>query len=89
LYKQLRFQRAFGQEAHGNTLKELLVVLETTPKEPLLHALLGQIYQQLDYTQKAILHLNIAMDLDPKEVHALKAIMENFEEPESEQAAIV
>jgi len=29
------------------------------------------------------------MDLDPKEVHALKAIMENFEEPESEQAAIV
>ena len=92
MYKQLRFQRAhilFGQEAHEDALEELLVVLETAPKEPPVHAMLGQIYQQLGYTQKAILHLNIAMDLDPKEVHALKAIMENFEEPESEQAAIV
>jgi hypothetical protein len=44
--------------------------------------MLGQIYQRVGNTHSAILHLNIAMDLDPKESNALKAILDSFEEPE-------
>ena len=43
--------------------------------------MLGQIYQRLGRTQEALLHLNVAMDLDPKESNAIKAIMDNFDEP--------
>jgi len=82
---QLRFQRAhilFSQDRLVEALDELLLVEKFAPKEPPVHAMLGQIYQRQGETQKALLHLNIAMDLDPKEINSLKAILENFEEPQ-------
>jgi Flp pilus assembly protein TadD len=82
---QLRFQRAhilFGQDRLDEALEELLLVEQFAPKEPPVHAMLGQIYQRMGRTQEALLHLNVAMDLDPKESNAIKAIMDNFDEPQ-------
>lgn len=43
------------------------------PKEPPIYSLLGQIYhQKLNNIQIAMKYYNIAIDLDPKESHALK-----------------
>jgi Flp pilus assembly protein TadD len=80
----LRFQRAhilFAQERLEEAMEELLFVETIAPKEPPVHAMLGQIYQRVGNFQEALLHLNIAMDLDPKESNAIKGIMESFEEP--------
>ena len=68
------------QDQWTEALEELLVVEKHVPKEPSVHALLGQIYQRLGDVQKSLLHLNIAIDLDPKEANSIKAIMDNFEE---------
>jgi Flp pilus assembly protein TadD len=59
-------------------LEALLLVEEHAPREPPVHALLGQVYHRLGMLQLAIKHLNIAMDLDPKESSVLKVSSENF-----------
>lgn len=72
---QLRFQRAhilMTQDQWEEALTELLLVEKHAPKEPSVHALLGQIYQRLGRVQESLLHLTIAMDLDPKEVNSIK-----------------
>lgn len=53
-------------------LIELNIVEEHAPREPPVHALLGQVHHRLGNLQLAIKHLNIAMDLDPKETASLK-----------------
>lgn len=71
----MHFQRAHILVAVGNLEEaklELLVVEEHAPREPPVHALLGQVYHRLGELQLAIRHLNIAMDLDPKETTSLK-----------------
>jgi tetratricopeptide (TPR) repeat protein len=62
----------FGQDRLEEALEELLIVESVAPKEPPVHAILGQIYQRMGNIQDALLHLNIAMDLDPKEANSLK-----------------
>ncbi len=72
---QLRFQKAhilMGQGLAEEVLEELLIVESCAPQEPPVHALLGQVYHRLGRLQEALKHLNIAIDLDPKETHALK-----------------
>jgi tetratricopeptide (TPR) repeat protein len=72
---QLHFQRAsilVALDCLPEALAALLVVEEHAPKEPPVHALLGQVYHRLGELQLAIRHLNIAMDLDPKESASLK-----------------
>lgn len=72
---QLRFQRAhilFAQDRLTEALEELLIIEKHAPKEPPVHGMLGQIYQRLGKVQESMLHLNIAMDLDPKEANNLK-----------------
>ena len=72
---KLHFQRASILVAVDNlpeALSELLIVEEHAPKEPPVHALLGQVYHRMGELQLAIRHLNIAMDLDPKESGLLK-----------------
>ena len=48
------------------------MVEQAAPKEPPVHAMMGQIYQRVGNVQQAMLHLNIALDLDPKEANAIK-----------------
>ena len=55
-----------------DALAALLVVEERAPKEAPVHALLGQVYHRMGELQLAIKHLNLAMDLDPKESTVLK-----------------
>lgn len=43
--------------------------------------MLGQLYQQLGNVPEALMHLNIALELDPKEANAIRAVMDNFAEP--------
>lgn len=72
---QLRFQRAhilMTLERWDEALSELQIVAQLAPKEPPVHALLGQVYQRLGLVQESLLHLNIALDLDPKEANAIK-----------------
>jgi tetratricopeptide (TPR) repeat protein len=72
---QLHFQRAsilVAVDCLPEALAALLVVEEHAPKEPPVHALLGQVYHRMGELQLAIKHLNIAMDLDPKESASLK-----------------
>lgn len=72
---QLHFQRAHilvAVDSLQEALQELLIVEEHAPREPPVHALLGQVYHRLGDLQHAIKHLNIAMDLDPKETASLK-----------------
>jgi len=74
-FSQLHFQRAHILVAVGNlpeALEALLVVEEHAPKESPVHALLGQVYHRLGELGLAIRHLNIAMDLDPKETASLR-----------------
>lgn len=81
---QLHFQKAHILVAEGNledALDALLVVKEYAPKEAHVYALLGQVYQQLGEAQQAILHLNTAIDLDPKQASALKALMDRIDDP--------
>jgi len=81
---QLHFQRAHilvACEEFEAALEALLVVEQFAPKEPPVHALLGQVYHQMGQVQLAIKHLNIAMDLDPKEAVSLKGILEQIDEP--------
>eukprot|EP01036_Dinobryon_divergens_P023847 gene23847-32234_t len=83
---QLRFQLAHilvSVEDLEGALKALLLVKEIAPKEPPVHALLGQVYHRLGpkYISLCLRHLNIAMDLDPKEASSLKAILEHIDEP--------
>jgi len=53
-------------------LSALQIVEEHAPKESPVHALLGQVYHRLGEHSLAIRHLNIAMDLDPKETASLR-----------------
>lgn len=53
-------------------LATLQIVEEHAPKESPVHALLGQVYHRLGEHSLAIRHLNIAMDLDPKETASLR-----------------
>lgn len=74
---QLHFQRAHilfssGPEHLEECLDALLVVEEHAPREPPVHAMLGQVYHRLGNLHKALWHLNVAMDLDPKEASSLK-----------------
>jgi anaphase-promoting complex subunit 3 len=74
---QLHFQRAHilfssGPEHLEDCLDALLVVEEHAPREPPVHAMLGQVYHRLGNLHKALWHLNVAMDLDPKEASTLK-----------------
>jgi Flp pilus assembly protein TadD len=72
---QLHFQRAHILVAVGEleaALEALCIVEEHAPKEPPVHALLGQVHHRLGNLQLAMQHLNYAMDLDPKEAGALK-----------------
>ena len=74
----MRFQRAhilFSQDQLEDALEELLLVEQAAPKEPPVHAMMGQIYQRLGNVQQAMLHLNIALDLDPKEANTIKVRM--------------
>lgn len=83
---QLRFQKAhilMSQDIIEGALEELLIVESFAPQEPPVHALLAQVYQSLGRSTEALKHLNIAMDLDPKEAQSLKAVMDGFQEPES------
>ena len=45
---------------------------DRAPKEPPVHALLGQLYHRRGDLRLALRHLNIAVDLDPKEGASLK-----------------
>eukprot|EP01034_Spumella_vulgaris_P033364 gene33364-41173_t len=81
---QLHFQRAHVLVAGDNledALEALLIVHEHAPREPPVHALLGQVYHRLGHVKEAISHLNTAMDLDPKEAAGLKVILEHIEDP--------
>lgn len=81
---QLHFQRATILVDNNNfeeALEALQIVKEHAPKEPPVHALLGQVYHRLGYIQEALKHLNTAIDLDPKQTTALKQIMEHIDEP--------
>lgn len=72
---QLHFQRAtilLAVDDLPAALEALLIVEEHAPREPPVHALLGQVYHRMGELQMAIKHLNIAMDLDPKEASTLK-----------------
>jgi Flp pilus assembly protein TadD len=72
---QLSFQRAhilFTQNRLEEALADLLKVEEAAPKEAPVHAMLGQIYQRLGDVQKSMLHLNIALDLEPKEANKIR-----------------
>ena len=81
MHIQLHFQRAHILVSVDNlddALSALHIVEEHAPKEPPVHALLGQVYHRLGNLQLAIKHLNIAMDLDPKEATALKVFISIF-----------
>lgn len=70
-----RFQRAhilMGIDRWEEALEELQIVETLAPKEPPVHAMLGQVYQHLGRIQDSLLHLHIAVDLDPKEANSLK-----------------
>lgn len=56
----------------AEALEALLIVEEHAPREPPVHSLLGQVYHRLGELPLALKHLNIAMDLDPKEASVLK-----------------
>lgn len=60
------------QEEWEEALSELKEVEKHAPKEPSVHALLGQVYQRVGRIQESLLHLNIALDLDPKEANNIK-----------------
>lgn len=53
-------------------MEALTIVAEYAPKEPPVHALLGQVHHRRGDLQLALRHFNIAMDLDPKEAASLK-----------------
>ena len=72
---QLLFQRAHILFTRGDleaALSALEQVVQAAPKEPPVHAMMGQIYQRLGMFSKSLFHLNIALDLDPKEANNIK-----------------
>ncbi len=75
---QLLFQQAhilFARDDIEAALSALELVVVAAPKEPPVHAMMGQIYQRLGMISKAMYHLNIALDLDPKEANNIKVII--------------
>jgi anaphase-promoting complex subunit 3 len=84
---QLWFQRAHILVSEGDlqgAVDALCVVREHAPKEPPVYSMLGQVYYKLGRMSDALRNINIAVDLDPKEATALKALMEQMEEAEEQ-----
>lgn len=77
----MNFQRAhilLSMDKLEDALAALLLVREQVPKEPPVHALLGQIYHRLGQIPEALEHFNAAIDLDPKEAAPLKVYFLQF-----------
>jgi anaphase-promoting complex subunit 3 len=59
-----------------NTLEELKKRL---PKEAPVYVLIGKIHTELGNKSKALLHFNMAIDLNPKETNIIKSLIDKME----------
>merc|ERR1712194_43861 len=61
-------------------LTDLKLVRSLAPKEACVHFQLGKVYMKLQMDRKALLHFNIAMDLnrDSKDYHTIKTHIERL-----------
>ena len=60
-------------ERYPEALTVLEDLLTQVPKEAPIHIVIGKIYKKLDQKDKALLHFNRALDLDPKDTNMVKS----------------
>merc|ERR1719223_753300 len=67
-------------ERYEEALTDLKKVRSLAPKEACVHFQLGKVYMKLGRDRKALLHFNIAMDLnrDSKDYHTIKTHIERL-----------
>lgn len=71
----LRANCLMNQERYAEALVDLEVLRARAPKEGTIHSQLGKVHQKLGQDRQALLHFNIAMDLNKessKDYHQLK-----------------
>ena len=81
---QARFQLAtvyLALERYADALRELHVVRSQVPREAAVHFLLGKIHRQQGQRAQALQCFNVALDLDPKDRHQVKALMDKLHLP--------
>jgi anaphase-promoting complex subunit 3 len=81
-----KYQKAnvlVGLKQYDNALKMLLEMYEMLPKEAPIHILIGKIYKLQKNYPKALLHFNIALDIDPKDSNMAKSLIEKLYADES------
>ncbi|KAF1941868.1 TPR-like protein [Clathrospora elynae] len=72
---------AYASEA----LDELLYLKDAAPEDPNIHFLLGRCYKRLGERGKAVRHLTIAMNLDPRGAGVVKGVLESLGEEGEEE----
>jgi anaphase-promoting complex subunit 3 len=59
-------------------LSELEALRDIAPKEPSIHFTLGKIYKKIDQKERALVSLNTAIDLDPKNSGIIQSVIDKL-----------
>lgn len=76
-YQKATVLISLGQ--YENALKVLEELKQKLPKEAPIHVLIGKVCLKLGNKDRALIHFNMAMDLNPKEANLIKTLIDRME----------